>query len=131
MQTLSFSENLEQDIQTVWEIISDLSRTDWVPGVNEIALNDDTREFFMEGMGKIKEKILLCDHENKVLKYSAIESPVELNHHLACIELSENEVGCEFKWTTEIDPGMYSSGIEQSMITSLKQLKKILNNQLP
>jgi len=131
MQTLSFSENLEQDIQTVWEIISDLSRTDWVPGVNEISLNDDTREFFMEGMGKIKEKILLCDHENKVLKYSAIESPVELNHHLACIELSENEVGCEFKWTTEIDPGMYSSGIEQSMITSLKQLKKILNNQLP
>jgi len=131
MQTLSFSENLEQDIQTVWEIISDLSRTDWVPGVNEISLNDDTREFFMEGMGKITEKILLCDHENKVLKYSAIESPVELNHHLACIELSENDVGCEFKWTTEIDPGVYSSGIEQGMISSLKQLKKILNNQLP
>jgi len=124
MQTLSFSENLEQDIQTVWEIISDLSRTDWVPGVNEISLNDDTREFFMEGMGKITEKILLCDHENKVLKYSAIESPVELNHHLACIELSENDVGCEFKWTTEIDPGEYSSGIEQGMISSLKQLKK-------
>ena len=131
MQTLSFSENLEQDIQTVWEIISDLSRTDWVPGVSEISLNDDTREFFMEGMGKIKEKILLCDHENKILKYSAIESPVELNHHFACIELSENDVGCEFKWTTEIDPGVYSSGIEQGMISSLKQLKKILNNQLP
>tara|TARA_B100000029_G_scaffold479109_1_gene525814 strand:+ start:602 stop:997 length:396 start_codon:yes stop_codon:yes gene_type:complete len=131
MQTLSFSENLEQDIQTVWEIISDLSRTDWVPGVDKISLNEDTREFFMEGMGKIKEKILLCDHKNKILKYSAIESPVELNHHLACIELIENTTGCEFKWTTEIDPEMYSSGIKQSMISSLKQLKKILNNQLP
>jgi hypothetical protein len=115
----------------VWEVISDISRTDWVPGVDKILLNEDTREFFMEGMGKIKEKIVLCDHENMVLKYSAIESPVELNHHLACIEISENEIGCDFKWTTEIDPEIYSSGIEQGMISSLKQLKKILNNQLP
>jgi hypothetical protein len=58
-------------------------------------------------------------------------TPVELNHHLACIEISENEIGCGFKWTTEIDPEIYSSGIEQGMISSLKQLKKILNNQLP
>ena len=131
MKTLSLTESLNYKASAVWEVISDISRTDWVPGVEEISLNEDTREFFMEGMGKIKEKIVLCDHENKVLKYSAIESPVELNHHLACIEISENEMGCEFKWTTEIEPGMYSSGIEQSMITSLKQLKKILNNQLP
>ena len=131
MKTLSLTENLNFKASEVWEVISDISRTDWVPGVDKISLSEDTREFFMEGMGKIKEKIVLCDHENKVLKYSAIESPVELNHHLACIEISENEMGCEFKWTTEIEPGMYSSGIEQSMITSLKQLKKILNNQLP
>ena len=131
MKTLSLTENLSHKASVVWEIISDTSRTDWVPGVDKISLNEDTREFFMEGMGKIKEKIVLCDHENKVLKYSAIESPVKLNHHLACIEINENEMGCDFKWTTEIDPEIYSSGIEQGMISSFKQLKKILNNQLP
>ena len=131
MKTLKLTENLSHKASVVWEVISDISRTDWVPGVDKILLNEDTREFFMEGMGKIKEKIVLCDHENMVLKYSAIESPVELNHHLACIEISENKIGCDFKWTTEIDPEIYSSGIEQGMISSLKQLKKILNNQLP
>ena len=131
MKTLSLTENLNYKASVVWEVISDISRTDWVPGVDKISLNEDTREFFMEGMGKIKEKIVLCDHENKILKYSAIESPVELNHHLACIEISENKMGCDFKWTTEIDPEIYSSGIEQGMISSLKQLKEILNNQLP
>ena len=131
MKTLSLTEHLSHKASVVWEVISDISRTDWVPGVDKISLNEDTREFFMEGMGKIKEKIVLCDHENKILKYSAIESPVELNHHLACIEISENGRGCDFKWTTEIDPEIYSSGIEQGMISSLKQLKKILNNQLP
>jgi len=131
MNVLKLSESLNHTAVTVWKVISDLSRTDWVPGVDEISLQDDTRHFFMEGMGKIKEKIVLCDHKNMILKYTAIESPVELNHHLAYIEISENEMGCDFKWTTEIDPEIYSSGIEQGMISSLKQLKKILNNQLP
>jgi len=94
-------------------------------------MENDTREFFMQGMGKIKEKILLCDERNKVLKYSAIETPAEIKHHLACIELTESETGCDFSWSTEIDPEIYSSGVEQGMISSLEQLKKILDNQLP
>ena len=85
----------------------------------------------MEGMGKIKEKIVECNHEKMILRYSAIESPAKLNHHLASIELEDNQGGCSFKWTTEIDPEMFASGIEKGMISSFEQLKKILNNQLP
>jgi len=131
MKVLKLSESLNHKIETVWEVISDVSRTDWVPGVDEISLNGDIREFFMEGMGKIKEKILLCDERNKVLKYSAIETPAEIKHHLAYIELTESETGCDFSWSTEIDPEIYSSGVEQGMISSLEQLKEILDNQLP
>ena len=87
--------------------------------------------FLCREMGKIKEKILLCDERNKVLKYSAVETPAEIKHHLAYIELTESETGCDFSWSTEIDPEIYSSGVEQGMVSSLKQLKKILDNQLP
>ena len=131
MKTIEIKEIFDQKPSVVWEIISDLSRTDWVPGVEEISLEGDTREFFMEGMGKLKEKILLCDHQEMILEYSAIESPVELGHHLARIKLIKNELGCSFEWTTEIEPEIYSPGIEQSMIVSIDQLKKILKNQLP
>ena len=131
MKTLTITESLNHNVSLVWEIISDLSRSDWVPGVDEISMEEDTREFFMQGMGKIKEKILLCDERNKVLKYSAIETPAEIKHHLACIELTESETGCDFSWSTEIDPEIYSSGVKQGMISSLEQLKKILDNQLP
>ena len=131
MKTLTLTESLNHNVNLVWEIISDLSRSDWVSGVDEISLEEDTREFFMQGMGKIKEKILLCDERNKVLKYSAIETPAEIKHHLACIELTESETGCDFSWSTEIDPEIYSSRVEQGMISSLEQLKKILANQLP
>jgi len=131
MKVLKLSESLNHKIETVWEVISDVSRTDWVPGVDEISLNGDIREFFMEGMGKIKEKVLICDERNKVLKYSAIETPAEIKHHLAYIELTESETGCDFSLSTEIDPEIYSSGVEKGMISSLEQLKKILDNQLP
>ena len=131
MKTLTLTESLNHNVNLVWEIISDLSRSDWVPGVDEISLEEDTREFFMQGMGKIKEKILLCDERNKVLKYSAIETPAEIKHHLACIELTESETGCDFSWSTEIDPEIYGYRVEQGMISSLEQLKKILANQLP
>ena len=131
MKTFTITESLNHHVGLVWAIISDLSRSDWVPGVDEISMEEDTREFFMQGMGKIKEKILLCDERNKVLKYSAIETPAEIKHHLACIELTESETGCDFNWSTEIDPEIYSSGVKQGMISSLEQLKKILDNQLP
>ena len=131
MKTLTITESFNHNVSLVWEIISDLSRSDWVPGVDEISMENDTREFFMQGMGKIKEKILLCDERNKVLKYSAIETPAEIKHHLACIELTESETGCDFSWSTEIDPEIYSFGVEQGMISSLEQLKEILDNQLP
>ena len=73
MKTLNLTENLSHKASVVWEVISDVSRTDWVPGVEKISLNEDTREFFMEGMGKIKEKIVLCDHENKIGRASCRE----------------------------------------------------------
>ncbi len=131
MKVVTLSEHLNLKSSIVWEIISDISRTDWVPGVEDIKLENNTREFFMEGMGKIKEQIVECNHETMTLRYSAIESPAKLNHHLASIELEDDQDGCSFKWTTEIDPEIFASAIEQGMISSFKQLKKILNNQLP
>ena len=40
MKVLKLSESLNHKIETVWEVISDVSRTDWVPGVDEISLNE-------------------------------------------------------------------------------------------
>ena len=57
MKTLTITESLNHNVGLVWEIISDLSRSDWVPGVYKISMENDTREFFMQGMGKIKEKL--------------------------------------------------------------------------
>lgn len=114
----------------IWSIISDLSRSDWVPGVESISLEDNVRTFKMKGMGRLVEKILKCDHDLLELEYSAIETLAPINHHLAKIRLEakENE-STDFIWTTEIDPEEFAEAIHQGMTLSLDQLQIVLSEK--
>ena len=128
MKKIVLTEVFNNKPEQLWEILSDLSRSDWVPGVDQISLEGDVRVFDMAGMGQVKEKILECNEENLTLRYSAIETVVTLNHHLACMEIEPLENGCLFKWTTEIDPEIFAESIEESMKISLESLKSILDS---
>ena len=128
MKKIVLTEVFNNKPEQLWEILSDLSRSDWVPGVDQISLEGDVRVFDMAGMGQVKEKILECNEENLTLKYSAIETVVTLNHHLACMEIESLESGSLFKWTTEIDPEIFAESIEESMKISLESLKSILSS---
>ncbi len=114
--------------QMIWNIISDLSRSDWVPGVESITLEDNVRTFKMKGMGRLVEKIVKCDHDALELQYSAIETLAPINHHLAKIKLVSNEnESTDFIWTTEIDPEEFADAIHQGMVSSLDQLELVLS----
>ena len=118
---------LQAPINEVWDILSDISRCDWLPTVNHVELEGDCRVFEMEGMGKIKEKIIEINHENKTLKYSAIETRTPIDHHLACMQLNPiNDTSTELYWSTEIEPEIFAEAIRQGMLISAEGLKKVL-----
>ena len=58
MKTLTITESLNHNVGLVWEIISDLSRSDWVPGVDEISINSaqSAIEWILEANFKNTEK---------------------------------------------------------------------------
>ena len=128
MKTIEEKRSFNLPPQMIWNIISDLSRSDWVPGVESITLEDSVRTFKMKGMGRLVEKILKCDRDTFELEYSAIETLAPINHHLAKIRLIsiENE-STEFIWTTEIDPEEFADAILQGMTSSLDQLELVLS----
>ena len=128
MKTIEEKRSFNVSPQMIWNIISDLSRSDWVPGVESITLEDNVRTFKMKGMGRLVEKILKCDHDALELEYSAIETLAPINHHLAKIRLEakENE-STDFIWTTEIDPEEFADAILQGMVSSLDQLELVLS----
>ena len=65
MKTITESVDFNCEAKTLWDILSDASRCDWVPTVNEIKLEEDCRIFEMQGMGKVKEKILINEFVQK------------------------------------------------------------------
>jgi hypothetical protein len=128
MKTIEEKRSFNVSPQMIWNIISDLSRSDWVPGVESITLEDNVRTFKMKGMGRLVEKIVKCDHDAYELEYSAIETLAPINHHLAKIKLVSNEnESTNFIWTTEIDPEEFADAILQGMVSSLDQLELVLS----
>jgi carbon monoxide dehydrogenase subunit G len=118
---------LQAPIDEVWNILSDISRCDWLPTVNHVEVEGDCRVFEMEGMGKIKEKIIEVNDENKTLKYSAIETRTPIDHHLACMQLNAiDDTSTELLWSTEIEPEIFAEAIRQGMLVSAEGLKKVL-----
>ena len=89
MKILKEEIKLQCPADELWAILSDLGRSDWVPSIEEIRLNDDCRCFEMKGMGKITEKILKCHEKEMILQYSAIETPAPIEHHLATMQIFE------------------------------------------
>ena len=122
-ETTSFTVSSDQ----VWEVISNVSRCDWLPTVNRVDLDDDIRSFEMEGMGKIKERIIELNHETKTLVYSAIETPTPIEHHLATMKvISNHDNACKLEWSTEIEPEIFADAIKQGMQISINGLKSVL-----
>lgn len=127
MEIVEVEELLPHSVDAVWQIISDVTRSDWVPAVAEIHEADGIRSFLMEGVGEIQEKILVNDDEIHLLQYSAIKTPNPLEHHLATINLSDQDGQCLFTWKTEIAPERAAPTVEHGMKISLVGLKEVLS----
>ena len=127
MKVLKEEMILNCSAKELWSILSDVSRCDWVPSVEEIRIEGDCRVFEMEGMGMVKEQILVNDNTQMKLQYSAIETRAPINHHLATMHISAiNKNTCSFSWTTEIDPEIFADAIHQGMMISIDGIKKVI-----
>ena len=127
MKVLKEEMILNCSAEKLWSILSDVSRCDWVPSVDEIRLEEDCRVFEMEGMGTVKEKIILNDDNEMKLQYSAIETRTPINHHLATMQISAiDKNSCNFSWETEIDPEIFADAIHHGMLISIEGIKNTI-----
>ena len=74
MKTIKEEVVFNSAASNLWEILSDVTRCDWIDTVENIEMDGDCRVFEMAGMGKIKERIIKLDNESMELQYSAVET---------------------------------------------------------
>ena len=129
MKTVTLETDLQAPIDKVWAIFADVTRCDWVPGVDAISEKDGVRSFDMAGIGEIQEKIRLLDAQRHCLQYSAISTPSAIDHHLATIQLTAIDgERCRLHWSTEIEPDQFAAAIEQAMAAALAGLQQVLTS---
>tara|TARA_B100000035_G_scaffold34543_1_gene26227 strand:+ start:19 stop:402 length:384 start_codon:yes stop_codon:yes gene_type:complete len=126
MKKIRIEKQIKCSAESLWELFSDVTRSDWVPFANEIILENDVRTFKMDGVGEIKEKIIEKDQANKSLTYSVIKSPAPLDHHLAKVTVLEENNFAKLVWTSEVEPDEFEKLIADGMESSIEMIKKIL-----
>ena len=62
MKTLKEKAVFNSAASNLWEILSDVTRCDWIDTIDRIEMEGDCRVFEMAGMGKIKERIIKLDN---------------------------------------------------------------------
>ena len=120
--------NFQANENMAWDIFKKPDRVDWVPGVEHCILDGEIRTLDFPGVGKIREKILCLDHDRKIIEYSCIETPGNLENHHAKIEIrgNPNNDSCTLVWTVIVSPKELEPFIEQSMLGCLGAINEIL-----
>ncbi len=126
MAHIEIEEKLPYTAASVWSIVGDVTRCDWVPAVEAIEYANGIRSFTMAGIGEVQERIISCDAQTQRLQYSAIKTPSNVEHHLATIQLTSHGDYCSLSWTVEIRPDPFTDSVKQAMQASLAALKQVL-----
>jgi hypothetical protein len=126
MVKIKIEKQIKCSVDSLWELFSEVTRSDWVPFANKILYEDGVRTFIMEGVGEIKEKIIEINHSEKSLTYKVVKSPVPLDHHLAKVTILEDKNFSKLIWVSEIEPDKFEKLIKDGMESSIEMIQKIL-----
>ena len=114
---------------TIWAIVGEPDRVDWVTGVESAEFDGEVRRFKMVGAGDLAERINQRDEPRMYLEYSVIESTPPLQSHVASITLEAHADGTRFIWQTAVEPVAVEPFIAKGMKGSLAQLADLLASE--
>jgi len=116
---------LPASAESVWAIVGDVTRIDWVPVITQCTLQGDVRTMTMTGVGEVQERILSRDSAAMRLEYGLINNP-RVTVHRASLQVLPHAAGCELVWVTQIEPDALEPLIAAGMDASLAALTRLL-----
>ncbi len=125
MRTVAMQLRLAVPARTVWDIVGDVARIDWVPVITSCQLEGDIRTMQMTGVGTVQERILARDAATMTLEYGLINN-ANVSVHKASLQVVPVGEGCEVFWSTQIEPDALEPLIENGMQSALTSLCALL-----
>src|SRR3954452_25547268 len=96
--------NIDRDPAVVWGIVREFGRLgEWMPGIDACDVDGDDRVLSMMGIS-VRERLVSRDDDKRVLTYSIVESPLNLEHHEATIRVDEGADGSHVTYDVDVAP---------------------------
>src|SRR4051794_30293856 len=114
---------IARDPAAVWEIVRDFGGLGtWMPGIESCEVDGDDRVIGMMGIS-VRERLVSRDDDKRVLTYSIVESPMNLEHHEATIRIDEDGGGSHVVYDVAVVPDTMLDIFVQTYSGALAALK--------
>lgn len=128
MASIRITERIAASPDDAWKIISDVGNiSDWFPGIDESSAEGDTRRCSM-GEIELVEKIVTLDDELRRLQYSITESPMDIGHHLATVDILDDGGNTLIVYSCDITPDEGAAIMQPALEGGVQALKEKLES---
>jgi carbon monoxide dehydrogenase subunit G len=123
MATIRHHARIDASPDVVWAIVSDPAGIDeWFPGIESVEWDGTTRTIDMGGL-KIAEEVVTSDDQLRRFQYRITGGPVELDYHLATIDVFEDGDGAFLVYSCDLEPGDGAEMMAAVLGTGIEGLK--------
>jgi carbon monoxide dehydrogenase subunit G len=115
---------IERDPAAVWAIVRDFGGLGaWMPGIETCEVEGDDRILGLMGIS-VRERLVSRDDDKRVLTYSIVESPMNLEHHEATIRVDDANGGSHVTYDVGVSPDHLLDMMVQTYGQALAALKQ-------
>lgn len=106
MPKVNMTTDIDVAADKLWKLIGGFNTLpDWHPAVEKSELTEagSTRTLSLAGGGKIVEKLVSKNDDERVYTYSIVDSPLPIKKYNATLRVSDKEGKSEVEWSSEFE----------------------------
>jgi len=128
MATIRKIIDVETTPEAVWAKVSDVANLSKLIGfVEKSELEGNQRICTTVDGAKLVEKIISVDDANGRVVYSITQSPLDLDFHVAVMEITPASKGTRLTWTVDLLPDTAAAHMEPMLDSACADMQKTLN----
>jgi len=123
MASGSTETDIARDPAAVWAIVREFGGLDtWMPGIDACEIEGDDRVLSTMGIS-VRKRLVARDDDKRVITYSIVESPMNLEHHEATIRVDDGDGGSHVTYDVSVVPDQLLDMLVQTYGQALDALK--------
>ncbi len=128
MATIHREFEIEATADAAWAALRDVGRVnELITFLGDVTVVGDHRTCQLGDHGTLDELIVSVDDERRRFAYSILDSPFNLQHHNASMQVIPNgESGARFVWTTDVKPDDVVPVLSEAIDGAIESFKQTL-----